>query len=68
MGFESFLGNGQVKENLRRSLSNNRISHFYLISGPAGPESIPWHGIWLPPFCAQSRTDPAFHALPAGRS
>ena len=36
MGFESFLGNGQVKENLRRSLSNNRISHFYLISGPAG--------------------------------
>ena len=36
MGFESFLGNRQVKENLRRSLSNNRISHFYLISGPAG--------------------------------
>ena len=36
MGFESFLGNAQVKENLRRSLSNNRISHFYLISGPAG--------------------------------
>ena len=36
MGFESFLGNGQVKENLRRSLSNNRISHFFLISGPAG--------------------------------
>ena len=36
MGFESFLGNRQVKENLRRSLSNNRISHFYLISGPVG--------------------------------
>ena len=36
MGFESVLGNRQVKENLRRSLSNNRISHFYLISGPAG--------------------------------
>ena len=36
MWFESFLGNAQVKENLRRSLSNNRISHFYLISGPAG--------------------------------
>ena len=36
MGFESFLGNAQVKENLGRSLSNNRISHFYLISGPVG--------------------------------
>ena len=36
MGFESFLGNRQVKENLTRSLSNNRISHFYLISGPIG--------------------------------
>ena len=36
MGFESFLGNAQVKENLTRSLSNNRISHFYLISGPVG--------------------------------
>ena len=36
MGFESFLGNRQVKENLTRSLKNNRISHFYLISGPTG--------------------------------
>ena len=36
MGFESFLGNARVKENLGRSLSNNRISHFYLISGPVG--------------------------------
>ena len=36
MGFESFLGNRQVKENLTRSLKNNRISHFYLISGPVG--------------------------------
>ncbi len=36
MGFEALLGNEQLKENLRRSLNNGHISHFYLISGPAG--------------------------------
>lgn len=36
MGFESLLGNQRLKENLTASLSRGRISHFYLISGPAG--------------------------------
>ena len=36
MGFESLLGNRQLKENLRAALSRGHISHFYLISGPAG--------------------------------
>lgn len=36
MGFESLLGNERLKENLRVSLGRGRISHFYLISGPAG--------------------------------
>lgn len=36
MGFQSLLGNDQLKSNLRQSLKNNHISHFYLISGPAG--------------------------------
>ena len=36
MGFEALLGNGRLKENLTNSLKNNHISHFYLISGPAG--------------------------------
>ncbi len=36
MGFESFLGNQRLKENLTSSLSRGRISHFYLISGPEG--------------------------------
>jgi len=36
MGFESLLGNDRLKENLRSSLRRGRISHFYLISGPAG--------------------------------
>ena len=36
MGFESFLGNEQLKENLSAVVKNNRISHFYLISGPEG--------------------------------
>lgn len=36
MGFESLLGNERLRENLRASLAKGRISHFYLISGPAG--------------------------------
>ena len=36
MGFEALLGNERVKENLSRSISRGRISHFYLISGPEG--------------------------------
>ncbi len=36
MGFESLLGNDQVKENLRNTLSQDRASHFYLISGAPG--------------------------------
>lgn len=36
MGFESLLGNERLKENLRTSVGRGRISHFYLISGPAG--------------------------------
>lgn len=36
MGFEALLGNERLKENLRNSLKNQHISHFYLISGPEG--------------------------------
>ena len=36
MGFEALLGNERLKEYLSASLKNNRISHFYLISGPVG--------------------------------
>lgn len=36
MGFESLLGNDQLRQNLRSALSRGRISHFYLISGPSG--------------------------------
>lgn len=36
MGFESLLGNAQLKSNLTARLQSNRISHFFLISGPAG--------------------------------
>ena len=36
MGLEALLGNRQLKENLRAALEGNRLSHFYLISGPAG--------------------------------
>ena len=36
MGFDRLLGNDRLKENLRRSLKQGHISHFYLISGPIG--------------------------------
>ena len=36
MGFETLLGNRRLKDNLKSSLGKGRISHFYLISGPAG--------------------------------
>ena len=36
MGFEGLLGNEQLKENLRKGVGRGHISHFYLISGPAG--------------------------------
>ena len=36
MAFASLLGNERLKQNLAGSLSRGHISHFYLISGPAG--------------------------------
>lgn len=36
MGFDSLLGNRQLKENLSAAVNRGRISHFYLISGPVG--------------------------------
>lgn len=36
MAFETLLGNDRLKDNLTNSLAKGRISHFYLISGPAG--------------------------------
>lgn len=36
MGFEALLGNERMKQNLSRSIQRGHISHFYLISGPAG--------------------------------
>lgn len=36
MGFETLLGNDRLKQNLTGAFARNRISHFYLISGPAG--------------------------------
>ena len=36
MGLEDLLGNEQLKSNLQNAIRRGRISHFYLISGPAG--------------------------------
>ncbi len=36
MGFETLLGNDRLKQNLTGAFSRNRISHFYLLSGPEG--------------------------------
>lgn len=36
MGFDSLLGNRRLKDNLSAGIRRNRLSHFYLISGPVG--------------------------------
>ena len=36
MGFGELLGNDRLKENLSGSLRRDRVSHFYLLAGPAG--------------------------------
>ena len=36
MGFEALLGNEQLKENLTAARRKERMSHFYLLSGPRG--------------------------------
>ena len=36
MGFDTLLGNEQLKENLRSARRKGRMSHFYLLSGPRG--------------------------------
>ena len=36
MGFDMLLGNDRLKENLTAALAKDRMSHFYLISGPEG--------------------------------
>jgi len=36
MGLDGLLGNERLKQNLSRSINRGHISHFYLISGPAG--------------------------------
>ena len=36
MGFDALLGNERLRDNLSSSINRGRISHFYLISGPAG--------------------------------
>lgn len=36
MGFDAFLGNERLKDNLISSLRRGHISHFYLICGPKG--------------------------------
>ena len=36
MGFDALLGNERLKQNLTGAFARNRVSHFYLICGPAG--------------------------------
>lgn len=36
MSFAQLLGNSRLKENLRAGIGRGHVSHFYLISGPAG--------------------------------
>jgi len=59
MGFELLLGNRRLKDNLQNSLKKGHISHFYLISGPAGSGKHTLARLLRQLFCAGRRTSPA---------
>ena len=64
MGFESLLGNYQLKENLSRSLSGGHISHFYLISGPEGSGKHTLARLLAAAILCQEKNRPCLHCHP----
>ena len=61
MGFETLLGNQRLKENLTNSLSRNRASHFYLISGPEGSGKHTLAKLLAAALMCQSNDKPCLH-------
>ena len=61
MGFEGLLGNEQLKENLRVSVGRGRISHFYLISGPAGAGKRTLAKLLAAAILCQGESKPCMH-------
>ena len=61
MGYESLLGNERLKENLALSVGRDRISHFYLISGPAGSGKHTLARLLVAAILCQNEDKPCLH-------
>ena len=49
MGFDTLLGNEQLKQNLTAARDRDRFSHFYLICGPEGSGRHTLADLRMPP-------------------
>lgn len=64
MGFETLLGNEQLKKNLAQSLGKGHISHFYLICGPEGSGKHTLARLLAAAILCQGRDKPCLHCTP----
>ena len=64
MGFETLLGNEQLKKNLSQSLGKGHISHFYLICGPEGSGKHTLARLLAAAILCQGRDKPCLHCTP----
>ena len=63
MGFETLLGNEQLKKNLISSLERGHISHFYLLSGPEGSGKHTLAKLLGAAILCKDRNRPCMHCL-----
>ena len=64
MAFETLLGNDRLKQNLAESLAKKHISHFYLISGPAGSGKHTLARLLAAAILCQERRAPCLRCTP----
>ena len=64
MGFETLLGNEQLKKNLSQSLGKGHISHFYLICGPEGSGKHTLARLLAAAILCQGQDKPCLHCTP----
>ena len=68
MGFETLLGNEQLKKNLAQSLGKGHISHFYLICGPEGSGKHTLARLLAAAILCQGRDKPCLHCTPCRKA
>ena len=64
MGFESLLGNDELKKTLSQSIARGHISHFYLIDGPKGSGKHTLARLLAAAILCEGRDKPCLHCIP----